>query len=109
MTEAELQQLLTEALDLGGWRWVHFRPARTEHGWRTAMSGSVGWPDLFAVRGGVALAIEVKSQRGTVHAEQHAWLDLLGEVPGITRLVVRPDTVDDLLPVLISKPQQIGR
>ena len=31
-----------------GWVHVHFRPAMTKHGWRTAGSGELaeGWPDL---------------------------------------------------------------
>ena len=35
-----------------GWEHVHFRPARTKHGWRTAGTGSMaaGWPDLVLVR-----------------------------------------------------------
>ena len=35
-----------------GWEHVHFRPAMTKHGWRTAGTGSMaaGWPDLVLVR-----------------------------------------------------------
>ena len=51
MTEAQFQNAVTEALTVFGWRWIHFRPARSEKGWRTPLSGAPGFPDLCAVRG----------------------------------------------------------
>ena len=80
MTEAELSALVEEALGLGGWRWQHQRPARTKHGWRTAISGHKGWPDIYAVRAGKALALELKSAKGRLTIDQQRWLTELGSL-----------------------------
>lgn len=104
MTEAQLQETITEALDLGGWRWVHFRPARTKHGWTTAMSGHKGFPDIVAVRDRV-LFLELKSDSGTVHVEQTEWLRVLRSA-GVDARVVRPPDLDQLLVELLSQPRR---
>ena len=46
-----MKQVCTLA-EMCGWQWVHFRPAKTSHGWRTPVSGPLGegWPDLVLVR-----------------------------------------------------------
>src|SRR5262245_42102129 len=48
--EALLRQILQLAR-LWGWASYHQRPARTARGWRTALSGCAGFPDLVLVRG----------------------------------------------------------
>ena len=86
VTEAEWQRTVEELLDANRWRWTHFRPARTAKGWRTALSGHPGYPDLVATRtnadgtGGRLIFLELKSERGKVEPEQHAWLDALDAV-----------------------------
>jgi hypothetical protein len=49
MSEADLLAQVTELAELYGWQWVHFRPARTVHGWRTPVSGPLR--DAGAERG----------------------------------------------------------
>ena len=87
VTEAEWQRTVEELLDANRWRWTHFRPARTAKGWRTALSGHKGMADIIATRGGHPsgsggrlLFLELKSERGVVEDEQHAWLDALDAV-----------------------------
>ena len=109
MTEAELYQIVVDALELGGWRWKHDLPARTNKGWRTATAGDVGWPDIFAARDGVALALELKSDSGRVHVEQTIWLAELAKVPGVHAMVVRPADIDELIRVLLTKPKRRRR
>lgn len=82
MTEAELQQAVGEMLTLFGWRFCHFRPARTEKGWRTAIQGDKGFPDIVAVRPTFIhekpsrlLFAELKGERGQFSDEQERWLD----------------------------------
>ena len=58
--------------------------SRTEH-W----GADSGWPDIFAVRGGRAYAIEIKVPPDKPTDEQREWLDRLGAVPGITEGVFR--------------------
>jgi len=79
--ERALQRAVCEALDVLGYRWCHFRPARTERGWRTPLSGSPGFPDVVAVRGGRVLFIELKGERGRVSEAQALWLEALAETP----------------------------
>ena len=78
MTE---DQLLTNVLDAArklGWRSVHFRPAKTEKGWRTAVQGDgKGFPDLVLANGRRLLFVELKSERGKPSAEQDIWLAVL--------------------------------
>jgi VRR-NUC domain len=78
VSEDDFQKAVTDALTLFGWRWVHFRPARTLRGWRTALSGSPGYPDLTAVRGDRVIFIELKAQRGELRDEQREWFSALG-------------------------------
>ena len=80
-------ELLTNVMDMAhllGWRTAHFRPARTEEGWRTAGSGDAkGFPDLcmvHPVQGRIVVA-ELKSQRGQVSEDQAAWIADLGALP----------------------------
>ena len=51
MSERELQGLVVELAALFGWLSVHWRAARTDHGWRVPVSGPLGkgWVDLVLV------------------------------------------------------------
>jgi hypothetical protein len=79
VSEAEFQQAVTDALSALRWRWCHFRPARTEKGWRTALSGAAGFPDLVAARGKRLLVIELKAEGKRPTQEQEAWLEALAQ------------------------------
>lgn len=74
MTESDL---LAAVLDLAAvlkWRTAHFRPARTESGWRTAVSGDgKGFVDLVLVKDRV-LFVELKSMTGRQSREQIEWM-----------------------------------
>ena len=89
MTEADLLSAILSLARIYGWRCAHFRPARTSRGWRTAMSGDVGWPDLLLVRGDRIVAAELKSDRGTVTQDQANWLSAL-RAGGVETYVWRP-------------------
>jgi hypothetical protein len=78
VSESDFQQAVTDALTLFGWRWVHFRPARTVRGWKTALSGSPGYPDISAVRGDRIIFVELKAAKGELRDEQRSWLSALG-------------------------------
>lgn len=57
-----------------GWMVHHQRPARTAKGWRSAVSGDTGFPDLVLAhpsRG--VIAAELKAGRGALTDEQRAW------------------------------------
>jgi hypothetical protein len=61
-----------------GWRVAHFRPAQTKHGWRTAMQGDKGFPDLVLAKDGRVIFAELKSDTGKLGKDQSEWLDELG-------------------------------
>lgn len=91
MTEAELQFNVIELAELFKWRCIHHRPSMNRRGhWATAMTGTqaAGWPDVFLVRER-AMAVELKSERGSVTPEQQFWLAALGKV-GIEVHLWRP-------------------
>ena len=78
MTEREFQRAVTDALTLFRWRWCHFRPARTQRGWKTALSGTQGFPDIVAVRSDRVIFVELKAEKGRLSDEQGRWLAALG-------------------------------
>lgn len=89
MTEAELQRLVTDLATALGWKWVHFRPGRTERGWRTPVEGPLGagWPDLVLVRTGASirelLFVELKGSRGSFSVMQNAVEHVLRPLVGL--------------------------
>ena len=83
MNEKDFLQAVIDLAHLKGWLVAHFRPARTEKGWRTAIQGDKGFPDLVMIRanGDAHLIIaELKSEKGNVTDEQQEWLDMFAEL-----------------------------
>lgn len=85
--------LLTDVLDLAklyGLRVAHFRPARTDRGWRTPVQADgKGYPDLTIAGPGGVLFRELKSATGTMSSEQREWAASL-ESAGADFAVWRP-------------------
>jgi hypothetical protein len=71
--EAELLDQTVELAMHCKWAVCHFRPARTRSGWRTAIQGHIGFPDLVLARAGVVLFRELKGARGRPSSEQRDW------------------------------------
>ena len=78
MTEEQLGDTVIGLAHLFGWKIVHFRPARTERGWRTLMQGDTGFPDLVIARDGQVIFAELKSAKGRLRPDQEAWINALG-------------------------------
>ena len=77
MTEQQLQDAIVECARLYQWRVAHFRPARTQKGWRTpAQYDGKGYPDLTLVRDRVVFA-EIKQVKFRLAVEQQEWRDAL--------------------------------
>lgn len=80
-TERDLMAVVLDLARLLGWRVAHFRPARTERGWRTPVEGDgAGFPDLVLVRGRRLVFAELKGPRGRVTPAQSEWLRALSAV-----------------------------
>jgi hypothetical protein len=100
LTEAQFQDQVVDLARLHGYRVAHFRPARTEKGWRTPVAADgAGWPDLVLVKPGRMIFAELKSQRGRLSDDQHAWLDQL-RAAGVEAYVWRPAQFDDIDQIL---------
>lgn len=80
MTEAHLTEVLVEAGMLYGWQVTHFRPAKTERGWRTPLQGHSGFPDLVLARDGIILVAELKIGSKKPRPDQQKWATAIGPV-----------------------------
>lgn len=102
MTEAQFQDQVIEPAQMLGWKVAHFRPAKTEKGWRTPVAGDgKGFPDLVMVKPGQPVVYaELKGRRGRLSIEQQDWLDALSAAPGACVCLWRPDDLDEVEAVL---------
>lgn len=89
-SEAAFQRAVEDLLDLYGWRWHHEVDSR---------KSKPGFPDLIACRRDRALAIELKSARGVVSADQRAWIAAL-QGSGVETHIWRPKDMDEVVKVL---------
>jgi hypothetical protein len=99
-TEAECQRTIVEAAHLGGWLVHHARPARTGAGWRTAIQGDAGFPDLVLARRSPpwrVIVVELKRRPNRPTAAQRLWLDAIAGAGVDARLAWMPDDLDDLV------------
>lgn len=104
VTEAAWLSWVQDAAKLYGFRFVHFRPAKTDRGWRTPVQGDgAGFPDCLLLHpDGRAFAIELKREVGGATPEQEAWLAAFRAV-GFVAEVWRPRDRDRVV-VLLQRP-----
>lgn len=75
--ERDAQATILDLARALGWRVAHFRPARTEKGWRTPVAADgKGFPDLVLVRDRVIFA-ELKREGELPRPDQIEWLNAL--------------------------------
>jgi len=91
MTERQLLARVVQLAKLHGWM--------VSHAWLSVHSAA-GFPDIIAVKDGHILAIELKSQRGKLTQAQEAWLDALGECPGVTASMFKPSEWPEIVRIL---------
>jgi len=96
ISEESFTNSVIEYAQLQGWLVHHDRPARTDKGWRTAIQGDAGFPDLVLLRGGLFIFAELKTGKGKVTAEQKRWMDAIRPLPGVLKFVWRPDDWDEI-------------
>ena len=73
MKEEDFASQIEDLLRHGGWLWTHFRPAWSDKGYRTPISGDKGFPDYVAIKGEDLLFIELKGDGGSLSPEQKDW------------------------------------
>ena len=103
MTEKEWQARVVDLAKVMGWRFAHFRPAQTARGWRTAMEGMPGFPDLVLVRAGRVIFAELKAGKNKPGPEQVEWINQLAAVPGVDAYVWWPQDWDQVVEALTGR------
>ena len=101
MTEADFTKTVIDIATTYGYLVSHFRPARTERGWRTPLQGDAGFPDLVIVGHGLLLLAELKVGRGKLRLEQERWKDAIQ--PEHYRLWY-PKDIDQIVAELRTRP-----
>lgn len=96
LSEADFQRTVIDLAIISGWRVCHQRPAQTARGWRTAVEGHAGLPDLILARDGVVLLAELKRQRQNPTPDQKAWLAAAGSRGRLWRPQDWPEIVSTL-------------
>ena len=91
LTERELTGYVADLASLFGW--LRFHPWLSRH-------SPAGFPDEVLCRPPLLVFAELKSERGRLKPEQAAWLDALGQVPGVEAYVWRPADLDRIAEVL---------
>jgi len=90
VTGKQIQDGIAALAQAKGWRCAHFSPGRVgpKDKWITNYAyQSKGWPDLFLVRAGRLVAIEVKGDGDSVSRQQLDWLNALRDVGAQTAIV----------------------
>lgn len=100
MLEQGFLDSIVDLAHLRGWKVHHGRPAWTEKGYRTAIQGDAGFPDLFLARKPRIVIAEIKSDKGRVSEAQSEWLLELKQCFGIELYLWRPDDWEEIVKIL---------
>lgn len=92
LTEDEFLGQVIELAMRRGWLVHHQRPARTAQGWRSAIQGHAGFPDLVLVHltQRRALFVELKMPGRGLTGMQQAWQEAF-EAAGLTACLWTPN------------------
>lgn len=106
-TEADFASWFKDILEVYGWRWCHFRPARVmRHGvetWETPVSGNAkGLPDYHVWHcNGLYFWVELKSETGKISKAQLDCIDSLRRAGEIV-FIWRPSERENIKKILES-------
>jgi hypothetical protein len=90
--ETDCEDAIVKALALSGYRVHAARPARTARGgWRTAVKGNAGFPDLVIAGHGRTMFVELKRRPNKVEPEQQRWHNVLTDAGADVRVVWVPE------------------
>ena len=90
VSEADFTDMVIQYAKLQGWRVCHFRPARTENGWRTALQGDPGWFDIMAGRMDRLILAELKAEGRKQDSAQIDWWNAIAGVQCVELYCWRP-------------------
>ncbi len=80
---------------------AHFRPAKTDKGWRTAVScDGKGYPDYNALKPPRCLFVEIKSENGKVSPEQAQWLNSFAGIEVVETYLWFPSDREEIEAIL---------
>ena len=102
MKEQQFLNNIVQLAHLHGWMVAHFRPAKTDKGWRTPVSADgKGFPDLLLIhpQRGKLLVIEVKIPPNHLSEEQKDWIDWFQEA-GVSVIIAKPEDWDYIVRTL---------
>lgn len=87
----DLLPTVTKVAEANGWRVCHVFPSRGRDGrWLTSTS-SPGFPDVWMVRPGQLVVLELKGRKGRPEDGQAEWIADLDSVAGVTARFAGPD------------------
>jgi len=103
ISEAAWSAVVRDAAHHGGWLMTHFRPGRTDQGWRTALEGDPGWPDWIFCHPTLHrfVVAELKSQKGVWPPHEREWFDALAGA-GVEVYLWRPSDWPQVESVLLG-------
>jgi hypothetical protein len=78
VNENDFLRKVVDLAHIRGWLVHHDRPARTSQGWRSAIQGDPGFPDLVLARNGQTIIAELKTGDGRLTLHQKAWIEQTG-------------------------------
>lgn len=81
-SETSFQTAVLDFAKLRGWMCAHFRPARTNGGWKTPVQGDAGFVDIVFCRPPRIVFAELKSDKGRMEPAQEKWVYRLAQSGG---------------------------
>lgn len=107
ISEEELVDTLLEYGKTGGWLCTHFRPAKTNKGYRTLLQGNKGYFDITMMHKDLrrTLFIECKSKKGTLKPEQKQWREAALAQPSSEYYLWKPEHLAEARQVILGHMQ----
>lgn len=103
VTEAQWRTIVKQLLKAYGWKWSYHPPGKTVRG-KYITTGSPGFPDFMAVKGGRVVFLELKTTKGKLRPGQGPWLRCLQSVGGnVEAWVVNPAQARHLVALLAEE------
>jgi hypothetical protein len=104
--ESDYQKTIVDAAKMFGWRIHHARPAWTTRGWRTAIQGHPGFPDLVLAHGHVGVWFVELKHKTNLTEDQARWGVVLTAAGANWRELRVPEQLDEFVQELADAPRR---